>query len=31
LDPADLVVGEVIGQERGGVDFEERQDGAHLS
>ncbi len=31
LDPTDLVVGEVIGQERGGVDFGKRQDGAHLS
>ncbi len=31
LDPADLVVGEVIGQEGGGVDFGKRKDGGHGS
>ena len=30
LDPADLVVGEVIGQEGGGVDFDERQNSRHF-
>ena len=29
FDPADLIMGEVSGQERGGIDFYERQDGAH--
>ena len=29
LDPTDLVVGEVVGQEGGGVDFDERQNSRH--
>jgi len=29
LDPADLVGGEVLGEEGGGVDFGEGEDGAH--